>query len=214
MRIFLIRHGRQSDTRCNVDVGLSREGERQADLVGRRLDGWGIDALYASDMIRARETAELMNAHLRIPRIRIVPELRELDFGDMEGLQDEQIQEMFGDFTQRQARMDRDLRYPGGESVSAVLERSLGALERIVEEGGRRIAVVCHGVVIRSLAVHAVQAPLPRWRNLAPSLENGSITELGYDQQDRTFSLRGLNDHAHLEPYPELMRAAWGVREN
>lgn len=214
MRIFLIRHGRQSDARCNVDVGLSREGERQADLVGRRLAEWGIASLVSSDMVRARETADIINTHLHLPRITVIPELRELDFGDMEGLMDEQIQQLFDDFSQRQARMDRDLRYPGGESVSSVLERALDALEKIAGQGHQRIAVVTHGVVIRALAVHAVQAPLPRWRALAPSLENSSITELGFDEQDRTFSLRRLNDHAHLEPHPELLREAWGVREN
>lgn len=215
MQIFLIRHGRQSDTRCNVDVGLSPAGERQADLVGARIAPWVIDELYASDMIRARETAEIINSHVNRARIHVVPALRELHFGDMEGLLDEEIQERFGDFARAQARMDRDLAYPGArENVAAVLERTLGALDEIAETGAQRIAMVTHGVVIRALAVHAMGGQVPRWRETAARLENGSITELERDDRTGGYSLQRLNDHAHLEPHPELLRSAWGVREN
>jgi broad specificity phosphatase PhoE len=140
--------------------------------------------------------------------------MRELDFGDMEGLLDREIRERFGDFASVQARMDRDLAYPGGENVAAVLERTLGALDEIAETGAQRIAVVAHGVVIRALAVHAMGGPVPRWRETTARLENGSITELERDDRTGGYSLQRLNDHAHLEPHPELLRRAWGVREN
>lgn len=213
MRIFLIRHGRQSDTRCNVDVDLAEEGKRQADLVGRRMQVWGVDRLVSSNLIRARQTAEIMNAHLRLPH-EVEPDLKELDFGEMEGLDDDQIADRFAGFKRRQQRMDLDLRYPGGESASDLLERVVPALRRIADGPGSAVACVTHGVVIRGLVCYATRSPLARWHALAHRLENSSITELVWRPDLDEFTLERLNDHAHLEAHPSLLRAAWGVREN
>ncbi|MDU2596988.1 MAG: histidine phosphatase family protein [Dermabacter sp.] len=213
VRILLVRHGRQSDARCNVDVGLSAAGRQQADLAGGRLAGERVNLVVSSDMIRARETAQILNAHVAAPS-REIAALRELDFGEMEGLTDDEIDTRFSEFKTLQARGDRDLHYPGGESASDVLERALAALEALADGGFDTVAIATHGVVIRVLAAHALGAPAHRWRAVARSLENGSITELRYDTHTHTLSLERLNDYAHLEANPELLRAAWGVREN
>ncbi|MGV9181786.1 histidine phosphatase family protein [Arcanobacterium canis] len=213
--LYLIRHGRQSDKRCNVDVDLSPEGREQARLVGERLAGWGIDALFASTMIRARETATIIGEALGLGMM-VRPELRELNFGEMEGLSDEEIAVTFADFQRAQSRMELDLSYPGGENISQVLQRSITVFDEIARCDRKRVAIVTHGGVIRAITSHAARAPMSRWRNLARNLENSSITEVvahvtstGVDYQ-----LERLNDYAHLEPYPHLLRSAWGVAEN
>jgi broad specificity phosphatase PhoE len=61
LNLYLIRHGRQCDKRCNVDVSLSKEGIRQARLAGMRMKDWGIEMVYSSDMLRAKETAYFAN---------------------------------------------------------------------------------------------------------------------------------------------------------
>ncbi|MDO5644743.1 MAG: histidine phosphatase family protein [Dermabacter sp.] len=216
MHLYLVRHGRQSSTLCNVDVGLSEAGRRQAELTGRRLQDSGITALASSSMVRAQQTADLMNASLDLPRL-VDPRLRELNFGDMEGLTDAEIGQRFADFHAAQAEMREDLPYPGGEAPGAVAARALAAIDDLAALGHERVAIVTHGVVIRTLAAHALGAPIPRWRSVAVRLENGSITELTRNNSGsptRTFTLERLNDYAHLEPYPELLRAAWGVAEN
>lgn len=214
MRILLIRHGRQSDARCNVDVGLAAEGRRQAEAVARRIEHWGVEKMYSSDLIRARQTAEIINARLRLPH-EIVGELREIDFGALHGLTDEEIDARFGQFKQDQSRMDLDLHYPGpgGENIADLLERVLPAITAIAQGPENAVAISTHGVVIRALAAFAVGIPLPRWRLVATALENCSITELRSREPD-LFTLERLNDHAHLEAYPELLRSAWGVNEN
>ena len=90
----------------------------------------------------------------------------------------------------------------------------LDALERIARASPGPVLIVTHGVVIRTLVQHAARGPLYRWRTTARRLENGSITELGYETGTGELSLQRVNDHAHLEPYPELLREAWGVQEN
>ena len=64
MNIYLIRHGRQNSKLCNVDVELSPEGREQADLVGKRLQTYHIDVVYSSQLIRAKETADIINKYL------------------------------------------------------------------------------------------------------------------------------------------------------
>ena len=58
--IFLIRHGRQCSKLCNVDVSLDESGRKQAKLAGKRLISYKLEKLYCSQLIRAKETAEII----------------------------------------------------------------------------------------------------------------------------------------------------------
>ena len=213
MKIYLIRHGRQCDSRCNVNVSLSEEGVRQAKLVGQRLQNAGIQKLYASDLIRARETAEYANTYLNLD-IEIEPAFREIDFGDLEGIPAKELWVRYPEFRKWQNRMEVDLAYPGGESGADLVARSMPALLRVAEEGSDCIAIVTHGCWIKLMICFLFGIPLPRWKVLGITFENCGITELGYDREKKQFSLERFNDYAHLEPYPELLRAAWGIKEN
>ena len=97
MNIYLIRHGRQNSRLCNVDVELSKEGREQADLLGKRLEKYDIDAVYSSQLIRAKETADIINSHLNKPRF-IDERWQEADFGGMTGLSNEEMKEKYGDY--------------------------------------------------------------------------------------------------------------------
>ena len=213
MRLFLIRHGRQSDTRCNVDVGLAEAGRRQAELVAHRMEDWGIDHVVSSDMIRARQTAAVVGERLG-RAVEVIPAFRELDFGEMHGLTDTEIGARFADFHREQRRMELDRPYPAGESATDVLARVLPPLRALTAEPFERAVLVTHGVVIRALAAFVLGAPTARWRLAAHTLENCSITEFRWHRDAAEFSLERLNDHAHLEHHPELLRSAWGVSEN
>ena len=65
IRLYMLRHGRQNSALCNVNVPLSEEGIRQAELAGERLSKYGIDAVYSSELIRAVETAEIINRNIK-----------------------------------------------------------------------------------------------------------------------------------------------------
>ncbi|MGL5437452.1 MAG: histidine phosphatase family protein [Lachnospiraceae bacterium] len=213
MKIYLIRHGRQCDKRCNVDIPLSEEGIRQAELAGMRMKDWRIEAVYSSDMVRARETAEYANQYWQVPH-QIIPEFREISFGDMEGLTDEEIEVRFADFKIRQQQLAEDLPYPGGECAGDVVRRALPKLTELAGQHRGNIAIATHGALIRVVLCHILEINLARWRTIGITFENGSITELHYHPDQNCFSLERFNDYAHLEPYPELLRSAWGVKEN
>lgn len=213
MKLYLIRHGRQCSKLCNVNVDLSEEGYRQAELLGARLAGSGIEAVYSSDLLRAVETAVTANRHWQAEHM-IRPELREISFGDMEGRSDEEIAVVYGEFKQRQQRMEEDLPYPGGECAADVIRRAAPVMEEIAKKGYEKAAVVTHGGVIRSLTAHYLGMDLAKVRLLGNDMENTSITELTYHPENGRFTVDRLNDYAHLEHAPELLRKSWVSAEN
>lgn len=213
MKIYLIRHGRQSSRLCNVNVELSKEGFCQAALVGERLFPEKIQAVYSSDLIRAVQTAQAANLYWNAEHI-VCPELREISFGDMEGMSDAEIDVAFQDFKIQMAKMEEDLAYPGGECAADVVRRALPVFEEIVKSGYEQVAVVTHGGVIRCMAAYYLGLNLAKWRMLGKTLENCSITELSWDEKERRFSLERFNDYAHLEKRPDLLRSAWVEGEN
>ena len=64
IKLYFIRHGRQNSGLCNVDVPLDEAGEKQAELVAKRLKGYDIDRLYCSGLIRAKQTADIIGKEL------------------------------------------------------------------------------------------------------------------------------------------------------
>lgn len=155
--ILLIRHG---ETAWNVkkrlqghlDIPLNAVGERQAEAVGRALLDEPLDAIFASDLQRARQTAQAIAAP-RGMQVHIEPGLRERCYGAFEGL-------LYGEIGQRypqayaawQAR-DIDARFPEGahaaETMREFSQRVLHTITRIMAEGRyRKVALVTHGGVL------------------------------------------------------------------
>lgn len=213
MKLYLIRHGRQCSRLCNVNVDLSEEGYRQASLLGERLFHENIQAVYSSDLKRAVETAQAANLYWNVEHI-IRPELREICFGHMEGMSDEEIAVTYEDFKKMQDRMEEDIPYPGGECAADVVRRAEPVFMEMARSGYERIAVVTHGGVIRSMISHYLGIPMAKWRLLGASLENCSVSELCWNESRGRFSLERFNDYGHLEPYPDLLRKAWADAEN
>lgn len=208
MRIFLIRHGRQNSPLCNVNVPLSEEGRRQAQLLGERLKEEQIEAVWSSDLIRAMETADIINESLHVPR-EIRKEIREISFGDMKGLSDEVIADRFEDFLRERSRMERDMAYPGGECAGDVVVRARTTMTEMIARGYENVAVVTHGGVIRSLVAYYLGMDLAKVPLLGGHLENCGITELWVRKSDGRISVNRFNDAAHLECCPELLRSGW-----
>lgn len=213
MRILLIRHGRQNSPLCNVNVPLAEEGRRQAELLAERLMEEQVDAVWSSNLIRAVETADIINEKLHVPR-EIRENLKEISFGDMEGLSDQLIADRFEVFLRGRAKMEKDMAYPGGESAADVVARVLPIMEEIMNLDYQTVAVVTHGGVIRSLVAHYLGMDLARVPLLAGHLENCGITELWIRKGDNRVLLNRFNDASHLECCPELLRSGWRGKNN
>ena len=211
MNIYLIRHGRQCSKLCNVDVELAPEGREQADLLGQRLKTYDIEAVYSSDLIRARETADIINKHLNKPRV-IDERWQEANFGGMTGLTNDEMREKYGDFLEKRATMTEDIPYPdGGENCRMVFERSFEALKDLTKENYENVCVVTHGGVIRALLTGIVGADYAKWLTYGRQMENCSISHILYDEKMKTFHIERLNDFAHFEGKDYLMRKHFGT---
>lgn len=207
MRIYMIRHGRQCSNLCNVNVELSEEGHRQAELVGERLSTYGIQGLYASKLIRAQQTAEHISQCLKLPVVS-ADDIEEIHFGDWTGKSDAQLDTLWGELRREYRYGLEDITYPSGENGESCFVRYQSGMEWIIEHaeqsGYRSIAVVTHGIAMRAFLCGIFGIPFAKRGLLARSLENGSITELEY--QEGIYSLERFNDYAHLESYDELLR--------
>lgn len=208
--IYLLRHGRQNSTLCNVNVPLANEGKKQAELAGERLLNCDIDALYSSDLIRAVETAQIIGEKLNIEN-NIVKGLQEIDFGDMTGLEDKVIKEKFKNFFQERQRFETDLHFPGGENGEQVYTRMKKAMASVITEcnqkGYKKIAIVSHGGAIRSFLAGILGMRQCDRFLFAKTMENTAITQIDYDSEIDKYYVERINDYSHIEQFPELMRA-------
>jgi probable phosphoglycerate mutase len=156
MTMLLIRHG---ETALNVarvlqpaDTPLSARGIAQAEALARRLATLNVVGIVSSDLPRALHTAQAIAAATGT-RIETSALLRERDFGDWRGLPYDSM--AVNPLTMQDAP-------PGGESAEAFAGRVAIAFEHIVRQRatlGGTLAVVTHGLVIRSLLGNHVRLP-------------------------------------------------------
>ena len=149
--LLLVRHGEtdwnaEGRLQGHTDRPLNDYGRRQAKELAERLAAEGADAIYASDLVRAKETAEIVGERLGLTVV-VDPDLREKDWGTWEGLTGDE-------------RVHVEL---VGESTQEHRERVLRAVERIAERHpGQRVVVVTHGGSLRRIqaALNGVADPV------------------------------------------------------
>ena len=199
-RVLAIRHGETAwnvDTRIQgqLDVPLNDIGRWQAHRLALAVSDEGIDAVYASDLLRAMQTAQAVAAGTG-REIVTDPGLRERGFGVFEGLTYAEIQQRFPEMSERWRKRDPTFGAPGGETLRDFFDRSVATVTRLaLAHPGQTIAVVSHGGVMDALyrAASRIALDAPRsWQ-----LGNASINRLLHTPQG--FSLVGWSDTFHLE---------------
>lgn len=159
--IVLVRHGETMGNRDRryqtYDTPLSELGREQAARVAERLaNDAPYSALYSSDLLRTRETAEAIGARLNLTPI-LTPRLRELDTGGFKGRAHADIEAETPGFIERWVTAGGRDRLPGeaGESVADVAARMQAQFDAIVaQHPGERVIAVSHGWAIAILLAH------------------------------------------------------------
>lgn len=203
MRLLLIRHG---ETDWNVTlqyqghapIPLNEQGRRQAHRVADRLARRGdATALYASDIARAWETAAIISAAVGLSP-QPIPELREIDVGQWEGLTPDELHQRYPDHMREYEQDPAHTVRLGGESYAQMQSRVLAGIQRLQETHhlDETVLAVSHGGAIRTLICHVLNLDLHYFGRMW--LDNGSITELRYTTKYGWRLIR-LNDAAHLE---------------
>jgi broad specificity phosphatase PhoE len=180
--IYLARHGEvlhagEGRFFGHTDVSLSPAGLLQVDALAERLRGEPIDAVYASDLLRARQSAAPL-AEARGTSVVPMPPLREIAMGRWEGLTFAEIRAREPELCDRWLARPFAVPFPGGEGLTDVQARALPAIRTLVERhSGGRIAVVAHGGTNRVILGEALGLPLANILRLAQDYAGWSLIE-------------------------------------
>lgn len=175
--VWLVRHGETEWAAAGrhtgrTDVPLTDTGREQARSLGGRLAPHRFSLILASPLIRALETASLAGFERTVA---IAPDLREWDYGDLEGLKTSEIRERYPDWSIWTGP------WPGGETIDDVAARADRVLANVRERDGD-VLLIAHGHLLRVLAA--------RWLELAPAsgglfaLGTATISVLGWDRDN------------------------------
>ena len=189
--ILLARHGESDWNRDrrwqgHADRALTKRGEEQARALATRLADIPLDAIYASDLLRARATADAV-ARPRGLDVQVVAELREVDVGSWSGLTRAEAEKRFPEAYRRWLRGGEG--WDDGETYEELKVRVVKAIGRIARENdGGRVLIVAHGGSIRAVHAAAVGVDVHTYRRIqrvelnatlsAVCVDDGRLTEL------------------------------------
>lgn len=172
-RLILLRHGRtawneEGRAQGHADIELDATGHLQAQEAARHLAGADVHALVASDLTRARQTADYVAGAVGLP-VAHDPRLREFDVGERQGLTLAEFAERFPEEYDAWVRGEGLVPVKGGEVSGDVAARMLPALRECLEslEHGQTGLVVTHGAAMKVAVTGLLEWPL----DLAASLK-------------------------------------------
>ncbi len=177
------------------DYGLSGLGQAQA-LEAAQACGLSRDTvIFSSDFSRARQTAEIVRAHLNAPEVNMSEALRERSFGDWEGSATNNYNRVWAaDAT------DSDQVGGGVEPVAAVLNRTTALIADLERRySGRHILLVSHGDTLQILQAGFLRLSPASHRRL-PALRTAEIRQLHLEERAASARLAGITAQRVLSP--------------
>jgi alpha-ribazole phosphatase len=179
-RLILVRHCEPEPGaagRCygSLDFGLSDQGRDAAAALGLAFGSVRLDGVVASPRRRTVETAEPIARHAGV-HLTTDDRLRELDFGELEGLTYEEVERSRPELFRRWMEAPTEVEFPGGESYARLAARVAAAVEELVAAGGTH-AVVAHGGSIRAVLAACLEMPAAAIFRLAQSYGGVSVVD-------------------------------------
>ena len=190
--LYIFRHG-QTDFNlhniwqgCQYNPELNETGRRQTYELGHKLLPLNLEVIYTSPLKRALQTAEIAAKQMEpTPKIEIIPNLREGNFGLAEGSRIGKLMRDCPELTEQIVNPTKetwDKAFPGRDSESKhkIFDRVIGAFGEIVLYPGDNIGISAHGGVLSALAC-GLELPNVDYENCA-------VLHLTYDTDARTFA--------------------------
>jgi len=201
-RLYLVRHGETAwnaeiKLQGHADIPLSERGKEQASLLAGRLAKKKISAVYASDLQRASETAQIIAEHHKLA-VKQVKSLREMNFGAWEGLTWSEINEKFGNLAERWWENPLSINVPEGETLKELALRVNEAIHQFVRNhtDGQEILVVSHGGPLRAFISSILGINLSNFWRLR--LDNACLSIIDFMDSKKGILVL-FNDRNHLE---------------
>ena len=179
--LWLMRHGSLPDSYKGQLVGsseapLSERGQAEARATAGLVAKFGeFSDILCSPQLRAWQTAELALAPEQLAHLEIVPELREVDFGELEGLTCSEVAERHPDAYAAWGSDAPDFAFPGGESMASLAARMTAVKGRVQAAAGNVLAITHGGPALELLCLFL---GLPRSKRLAFKLDRGALCRI------------------------------------
>lgn len=179
MKILITRHGQtdwnlEKKVQGKADIELNEKGKQQAEETKKLLDKREIDLIICSPLIRARQTAEIINRERNIPII-LEEGISERDFGEFEGQATSEFD--FDAFWSYQ----KNLQYKKAENITQFFKRVYSCIDKLqVEYKGKKVLIVSHGGV--SIPIQCYFEGIPNMESLLP-LAIGNCQVIEYDTE-------------------------------
>jgi broad specificity phosphatase PhoE len=172
-----VEHAAEGRFFGHTDVALSATGRLQVEALAVQLASEKLDAIYASDLRRARDSAAPLAGARGLAPV-VVPALREMAMGRWEGLTFREIRERDPEAVAAWFASLESFPFPGGESLQDLRARVMPALgEILARHAGGHVAVVAHGGTNRVIIAEALGLPLGNLLRLAQDYAGWSVIE-------------------------------------
>lgn len=208
-KIYLVRHAEAEGNAMeffqgSTDTRLTEKGKSQLQYLAERFREIPVDAIYTSPFGRAKQTAEAVNLHHKLP-LYTEYDLREINGGDWEGKRWTELPEAYPEeYAKWTGEMWR-FQAPRGESMQSVWNRMTAVMERIASaHQGQTIAVASHGCALRNFLCYVEFGNMERLPDVGWA-DNTAVSLVEYD--DATgWRLLFKNDATHLPPECSTLR--------
>ncbi len=198
-RLHLVRQGKtEGDAGSyygHIDICMSQQGVKQAEMLRERLASENFNYIYSSDLKRALATAEIIaTAH----KLKVIPRsnLRELDFGELASMTFEEMKEHYLGAVGLLSGQDLDISAPNGESLRQMSTRIRRFVTEVKKQPPKQMSlVVAHGGSLKVLLCLLLRISLKHWWQFR--LDPASLSVVKTDSEGSALHL--LNDTSHVE---------------
>jgi len=193
-RLLLARHGQTDWNRDGLfqgqaDIPLNGKGRAQATALAERLAGEEFDAIHASDLQRAAETARIVGARVGVEPV-LHEAWREIDEGSLTGMRREEAPAEIRNVLAAAARAENPIA-PGAETYAQVESRVVAAFRKL----SGRVLVVGHGGALKILIAHLIGLPREHVDRLSLR-NNASLSEISFlNGRPQLVMLNDANHH-------------------
>ncbi|NJJ36004.1 histidine phosphatase family protein [Clostridioides difficile] len=185
IRLILIRHALTNDNEKgrlsgHINSCISEEGKIQINKITEYLSNENIDRIYTTPSLRTKDTIEKIS-RLKLIEIEEKEALREISFGDFEGITFEEIKVKYPKEFEKMIEEGNNYRYPNGESLIDSYKRVAKEIDNILLENDshsdiKTILICSHAGTIRNIITHLISGGYKYHWNF--KIDNGSITVL------------------------------------
>lgn len=181
IKLILVRHALTVDNQNNrlsghIDSAISEKGKEQIHKITNYLKDFKIDKIYTTTSSRTKDTVKKLS---ELKSIDIIEKenLKEISFGDFEGLTFKEIEDKYPEEFQDMIKKGYEYKYPNGESLIDSYNRVCTELDNIISNNdGKTILICSHGGTIRNIITYLISNSYKYHWNF--KIDNGSVTIL------------------------------------